>query len=153
MECRSRATPHRTSRRGRRPRRPAQDAPNGMPILGRIRNRQPFAVGRVACARRLPEAESDRRAQATRPTTGSDKPLFRRRLAIVRLRSARAVEDASPYKFCFGASHRRGRRPRRPGRTRRIGCQSRANSHGTRCRGRRPRRPFAHRTFLLLFLF
>ena len=52
------------------------------------------------------------RADDIRPYMGAAR--IRRRMAVELVHSARAVEDASPYEFCFGEPRRRGRRPRRP---------------------------------------
>ena len=71
-------------------------------VFRRIRNRLSFAVGRVACARLLPQAKSHRRA-LTQP-------------------ALRCLND------CAGAhTPRRGRRPRRPGGIHPVDRQSWAN--------------------------
>ena len=77
-------------------------------VFRRIRNRLSFAVGRVACARLLPQAKSHRRALT--------QPALR------------------PLNECAGAhTPRRGRRPRRPGGMHPTDCHSQANPHRASC--------------------
>ena len=61
------ANPYRTPRRGRRPRRPMHAKASSFTVPRQIRSCLRSAVGRVACARLLPNAESHRRATQVAP--------------------------------------------------------------------------------------